>query len=70
MTVWTPIPTPGSPTYNNAATGRILLESGFPDFLLQEGGFPPIGILLEGSDDVTSWNAIPTNTTVWTPVIP
>jgi len=68
MTVWTAISTPGAPTYSDASIGRILLESGYPDYLEQEGGFPPIGILLEGSDNATSWNAITTNSTSWTPV--
>lgn len=65
MTTWTPIATPGSPAFNDATIGAILLESGYPDFLLQEGGVPPIRILLEGDSDTTSWNSITTNTTVW-----
>lgn len=68
MTTWTPIATPGSPAFNDATLGAILLESGYPDFLLQEDGFPPIRILLEGEADTTSWNSITTNTTVWTAV--
>lgn len=68
MTTWTPIATPGSPTFNGATIGAILLESGYPNYLLQEDGFPPIRILLEGEADTTSWNSIATNTTVWTAV--
>ena len=68
MTTWTPIPTPGAPSYSGADIGRILLESGYPNFLLQEDGFPPIRILLEGSDNSTQWNTVTTNTTAWTPV--
>jgi len=68
MATWTPILTPGSPTFNNASTGAILLESGYSDFLLQEDGFPPIRILLEGYSDTTSWSGIVTNTTAWTAV--
>jgi hypothetical protein len=61
MTVWTPIPIPPAPPYSDASSGRILLESGFPNFLLQEGGFPPIGILLEGSAITTTWTPVNTN---------
>lgn len=68
MTTWTPIPTPGSPAFNDATLGAILLESGYPDFLLQEGGLPPTRILLEGSSDSTAWSNIVTNSTVWTAV--
>lgn len=68
MTTWTPITTPGSPTFNDATIGSILLESGYPDFLLQEDGVPPIRILLEGDSDTTAWGSITTNTTAWTAV--
>jgi hypothetical protein len=60
MTTWSPISLPPAPTYTDVLTGAILLESGFPDYLLQEDGFPPIRILLEGSD----------NSTIWTPIVP
>jgi hypothetical protein len=66
---WAAVPIPGTQNYNNAANGRILLESGFPNILLQEGGFPPISILLEGLDDTTVWSVITTGTASWTPVV-
>lgn len=70
MTTWTPIPLPASPSYAGAANGALLLESGYPDYLLQEDGFPPIKILFEGADNDLNWNNISTNTTVWTPITP
>lgn len=62
MTTWSPIPLPPPPTYGDVTIGAILLESGFPNYLLQEDGFPPIRILLEGVDNSLVWTPINTNT--------
>lgn len=62
MTTWSPIPLPPPPTYVDVINAALLLESGFPDYLLQEGGVPPIRILLEGVDNTIIWTPINTNT--------
>lgn len=61
MTTWSPVDTSNSTSWTGATTGKILLESGFPNFLSQEGGTPPINILLEGDAPIiTAWTPVPT----------